>query len=107
MPIQQNWSSVNEGLRQQIKDTLNRVVEGVDERLQVEIQQASSYMMLAASRNRPDLVDEARDIILLAIEEGELHVRKEFEDTFETVLGVGLGLLFNGLSLGLNALTVI
>lgn len=107
MPIRQEWGQIAPQLEQQAREALDRILVDASDKLIGEIQDASRLLMLAARRNRPSLVAEARDILLLAVEEQEIAARKEFEGVVNSAIDMAFGMLFQGLSIGLKGLTVL
>ena len=87
-----------------LKAELSRLLDGTIDQIDGPIREASNRLVVAARRQRTDLLEECRDQLVLAIEERKLAARQGFELTLNMILERGLGLLFNGLVAGLTGL---
>jgi hypothetical protein len=105
-PLPVGGTAVRDQLEAALRAELSHLLSGTVDQIDGPIRDASNRLLVAARRGRKDLVDEARDQLLLAIEQRKLAARAGMESTFNVILSRGLGLLFDGVVAGLSGLKV-
>ena len=67
MPIQINNQPIQDAMEQGVKDLLNHIIDGTVTDLDGPVRETSQLLTLAARRNRPDLVTEAQEQLMLIL----------------------------------------
>ena len=107
MPIKTNWRTVLDGLEDQTRTALQEILGDTADTLDGEVRRISRMILMAARYDRPDLVAEAKDSLLLILQEKDIKARKQFDAILDTVIGIAFNGLFTGLATGLRAITVL
>ena len=106
MGIKIDFTQFEDALKDGVKGILNGVLEDAADDLDGPVREIASRLSIAVRRNRPDLIEESRDQLLLVIEERELRVREGAQSLLQDILGLGLEALVTGAAGGVRSLRI-
>ena len=97
-----NMRPMIDGLKKIVKDELGQLVEGAEELLPL-VQDIGTKLARAAAYDRPDLVEELQDQLLLLRQEGRLIALDGKEDLLDAFIDRGMFAIMRAARAGLAA----
>lgn len=105
--VKKDFSGLTMGLERALRAQLEQFLGSTAAQLDGPVRRAAEHLSLAAQRGRKDLVDEARDTLLVAMQERKLEAKAGSSGLLQSFITQGIGLLVDGAVAGLNGLKII
>lgn len=103
-----DWNAIRNAVEEALKGQVNSLVDGSIGNINGPMREAANRMTVAI-RSGPTgekLIPEIRDQLELSLRIEEIRLKAAAQGSLNMILGIGLNLLFQGVTAGLGAIKV-